>query len=41
MDAGFRHLLVESYERDVTALAARYPQIDLTLWPNFSHLAAG
>jgi Sulfotransferase domain len=41
VDAGFRHLLVESYERDVTALAARYPQIDLTLWPNFSHLAAG
>ena len=41
VDAGFRHLLVECYEPDVAALAARYPQIDLRLWPNFSHLAGG
>ena len=41
LDAGFRHLLVDSYEGDVAALAARYPQIDLRLWPNFSYLVNG
>ena len=39
VDAGFERLLVESYEADVVALAARYPQIDLRLWPHFAHLA--
>ena len=32
-------LLVRLYEPDVSALAARYPQIDLSLWKNFTHLA--
>lgn len=41
MDQGFRRLLVECYEPDVVALADRYPQIDLRLWPNFSYLAKG
>jgi Sulfotransferase family len=41
IDAGFRHLLVECYEPDVAALAARHPHIDLRLWPNFSYLAKG
>jgi hypothetical protein len=36
---GFRDLLVEIYEPDVVTLARRYPEIDLELWPNFSHLA--
>ncbi len=36
---GFKRLLVELYEPDVVALAHRYPQIDLHLWPHFRHLA--
>ncbi len=39
IDGGFKHLLVECYERDVVALTDRHPQIDLRLWPNFSYLA--
>jgi hypothetical protein len=39
IDPGFTHLLTELYEPDVVRLAARYPQVDLTLWPNFSYLA--
>jgi hypothetical protein len=35
----FERLLVELYEPDVVALAHRYPQIDLALWPHFRHLA--
>ena len=38
VDAGFERLLAELYEPDVVALAARYPQIDLRLWPHFRHL---
>jgi len=41
MDEGFRRMLADLYEPDVVALAARHPQIDLRLWPNFSHLAEG
>ncbi len=37
---GLGRLLVELYEPDVVALANRYPQIDLALWPNFRHLGA-
>jgi len=37
---GFERLLVELYEPDVVALALRYPQIDLGLWPHFRHLAS-
>jgi len=39
VDDGFRRMLVEMYEGEVVAVAARYPQIDLRLWPNFSYLA--
>ena len=38
IDPRFAHLLTELYEPDVVRLAARYPQIDLGLWPNFSYL---
>jgi hypothetical protein len=30
---------VDLYAADVAALAAQLPDIDLSLWPNFSHLA--
>jgi len=40
VDDGFRRMLVEVYEGDVVTVAARYPQIDLGLWPNFAYLAA-
>ncbi len=39
IDPGFGHLLTELYEPDVVRLVARYPHIDLGLWPNFSFLA--
>jgi hypothetical protein len=39
VDEGFQRLLVELYEPDVVALAARHPGIDLTRWPHFAHLA--
>jgi hypothetical protein len=39
VDAGFERMLKELYEPDVVALAARYPHLDLRLWPNFAHLA--
>jgi hypothetical protein len=38
IDPGFTHLLTELYEPDVVRLAARYPQVDLSLWPNFRYL---
>jgi hypothetical protein len=31
--------LVDLFTADVTALAAQLPDIDLSLWPNFAHLA--
>jgi hypothetical protein len=34
-----RRALVEAYRDDVARLVDRFPEIDLTLWPNFSHLA--
>jgi Sulfotransferase family len=34
-----RRRLVELYAPDVEALAARLPEIDLRLWPNFAYLA--
>ena len=36
-----RNQLVELYAPDVVALAARFPDIDLTQWPNFAYLATG
>jgi hypothetical protein len=44
-DAGLgsdvRRRLISGYQSDVLALAAGVPDIDLTLWPNFSYLAGG
>jgi hypothetical protein len=34
-----RARLVDLYAPDVAALAAQLPDIDLSLWPNFAHLA--
>jgi hypothetical protein len=39
VDVSFERLLVDLYEPDVAALAGRHPQIDLTLWRHFTHLA--
>ncbi len=41
LEPGFERLLVELYEPDVVALAARHPEIDLRLWPHFARLVAG
>jgi hypothetical protein len=38
-DKEVRARLVDLYAADVTALAAQLPDIDLSLWPNFAHLA--
>ena len=38
-DEEVRARLVDLYAADVAALAAQLPDIDLSLWPNFSHLA--
>ena len=35
----FERLLVDLFEPDVVRLVRRYPQIDLSRWPNFRHLA--
>jgi len=39
LDPDVKKRLVTIYEADVTALAKRLPDLDLTLWPNFSYLA--
>lgn len=41
LDAEVRKRLVSVYEDEVRALAARFPVMDLALWPNFAHLAGG
>jgi Sulfotransferase domain len=41
LDGEVRRRLVSIYEDEVRALSARFPVIDLALWPNFSHLADG
>jgi hypothetical protein len=38
LEPGLQRLLGELYEPDVVRLAARYPEIDLRLWPHFAHL---
>lgn len=38
---GLKAQLVRDYSDEVRELGDRWPQIDLSLWPNFSHLAAG
>jgi hypothetical protein len=34
-----RRALIEAYSDDVVALVERFPELDLTQWPNFAHLA--
>jgi hypothetical protein len=41
LDADTRAAYVDAYSEDVAALAAAFGEVDLTLWPNFAHLAAG
>jgi hypothetical protein len=38
LDQDVKNRLVSIYESDVVALATRLPDLDLTLWPNFTHL---
>jgi hypothetical protein len=38
-DEDVRARLVDLYAADVVALAGQLPDIDLSLWPNFAHLA--
>ncbi|MHB8233143.1 MAG: sulfotransferase [Solirubrobacteraceae bacterium] len=39
LDAATREAYVSAYSDDVVRLAAAFPEIDLELWPNFTHLA--
>jgi hypothetical protein len=39
LDENARESYVEAYHDDVLALKRDFPQIDLSLWPNFAHLA--
>ena len=39
LDLDVKDRLISVYEADVEALALRLPDLDLTLWPNFSYLA--
>ena len=39
LDPDVKRRLVAIYEPDVLALSKRLPDLDLSLWPNFSHLA--
>jgi hypothetical protein len=39
LDDDVKKRLVELYSHDVIALARRLPDLDLSLWPNFAHLA--
>jgi hypothetical protein len=39
LDDDARQRLVDTYASDVRALVAQLPDIDLSLWPNFGHLA--
>jgi hypothetical protein len=41
LDPAVRRRLVSLYSADVAHLARSVPDIDLTLWPNFAHLAGG
>jgi hypothetical protein len=39
VDGDIEKLLVRLYEPEVVAVASKYPQLDLRLWPHFAHLA--
>jgi hypothetical protein len=41
LDLDVKNRLVDLYTRDVVALAHNVPHLDLSLWPNFAHLAGG
>lgn len=41
LDLDVKRRLVDLYSRDVLALAHNVPHLDLSLWPNFAHLAGG
>jgi len=40
-DPGTRAAYVDAYREDVEHLAEAFPEIDLSLWPNFAHLVRG
>jgi hypothetical protein len=41
IDVDVEKRLVDLYSGDVSALARNVPELDLSLWPNFAHLADG
>jgi hypothetical protein len=40
LSARTRNVLVDAYEPEMLELARIFPEVDLGLWPNFSHLAS-
>ncbi|HTY97810.1 MAG TPA: sulfotransferase, partial [Solirubrobacteraceae bacterium] len=40
-DPAARAAYVEAYSEDVRRLVEAFPEVDLSLWPNFAHLAGG
>ncbi len=40
LDADTRETYARAYSDDVTRLVASFPEIDVSLWPNFAHLAS-
>jgi len=40
LDERTRRAYVEAYEQDVRALVGAFAEIDVSLWPNFAHLAS-
>ena len=38
LEEGTRKAYAEAYQNDVSALAESFPEVDLSLWPNFAHL---
>jgi hypothetical protein len=40
LDDDARHRLVDTYTPDVMGLLARFPELDVSLWPNFGALAS-
>jgi hypothetical protein len=39
LDDRIRRCLIRSYTSDVVSLTSSFPEVDLTLWPNFAELA--
>jgi len=40
-DPATRAAYVEAYSDDVLRLVRDFPELDVSLWPNFAHLAGG